>query len=142
MNKEDFDEYWEKNSADYIEHAKSIAFQDFTILTKKKLGQFVACIEIDSDDDFSFKIDSNNQLYYQKDFFSFEIYGNSKKDILKNSIQFIRDLKTIGCESKWQWLRDATIQKLNEGETCFSFGGNQTIDFYIKENIPQLKFKK
>lgn len=130
-NKENFDEYWEKHSLDYIEYAKSVALQDFNELSKIRLGKLVASISIDTDDDFYFENGT-----------SYKIYGNNKKEILKNSITFLQELKIQhGSQSKWDWLRNEAIQKLREGEINFSFGGNQQMDFYVSENNPRVQVK-
>ena len=44
--------------------------------------------------------------------------------------------------SKWEWLKNETIEKLRNGESCFQFGGNQEMDLMILENIPSIKLNK
>lgn len=128
---DNFDDFWKNNSQAYIEYAKSIAQQDFQELSKKRLGKFVAKIDINTDDDF----------YFEKGTY-FEFYGNTKKEILKNTIDFLQELKiTHGSQNKWQWLRDECIELIREGQTSFTFGGNQTMEFEITENSPQVKVK-
>jgi hypothetical protein len=134
MKQENFEDYWKKHQADYIDYAKSIALKDFNELSKLKAGKFVTRIKIDTDDDFCF---GDGDFYP-----SFEVYGNSKKEILKNTIDFIQNLKiTYGSQSKWEFLRDEAIQRLRKGEFNFSFGGNQRIDLFISENSPRVKLK-
>lgn len=137
----DFEEFWKEYGADYIANAKSIALADFKVLSKSTLGKFVADIMVGTDDDF-----------YLEGGDSFTVYGNTKKEILKNTISFLRNVKFANVpswakepngnikdsySSKWQWVKDEAIKRLEEGETSFSFGGNQTIELYISENIPQ-----
>lgn len=131
MENENFDDYWKKHKDDYIEHAKSIALQDFNELSKIRLGKLVATIDIETDDDF----------YFEKGT-SYKVYGNNKKEILKNSISFLQNLNILrGSQSKWDWLRNEAIDKLREGEMSFSFGGNQQMDFYVTENNPRVTLK-
>ena len=106
MNYEKFEDFWKENQNDYIEFAKKIAEQDFNVLKNAKKAKFVCYINIDSDDDFSF-IDKT---------FDFEVFGNSKKEILKNTIDFLMNLKLESYGNlqpynlhKWEWLRDETI---------------------------------
>ncbi len=139
MNYEKFEDFWKENQNDYIEFAKKIAEQDFNVLKNAKKAKFVCYINIDSDDDFSF-IDKT---------FDFEVFGNSKKEILKNTIDFLMNLKLESYGNlqpynlhKWEWLRDETIERLRNGETYISFGGNQQIDLSIYENKPITNLKK
>lgn len=128
---DNFDEFWKNNSQSYIDYAKSVAQQDFEELSKKRLGKYKATINIDTDDDFYF---ANGT--------SFEVYGNTKKEILQNSIEFLENLKiTHGSQSKWDWLRNECVQEIRNGNTSFTFGGNQTMEFDISENSPQVKVK-
>lgn len=128
---DNFDEFWAKNSQAYIDYAKSVAKQDFNELSKKRLGKFIATINIDTDDDFYFANGTQ-----------FEVYGDSQKEILKNSIEFLQNLNiTRGSQSKWQWLRDECVELIRQGQTSFNFGGNQTMDFDISENSPNVKVK-
>lgn len=128
---ENFDDFWKKHSADYIAHAKDLALKDFNELSKIRAGKLVASFSIDTDDDF----------YFEKGT-SYEVYGNNKKEILKNSISFLQKLTIIrGSQSKWDWLRDFAIEKLRDGEMSFSIGGNQTMEFHVTENLPRVKLK-
>lgn len=141
MNEKDFEEFWKEYGADYIANAKSIAMADFKVLSKTRLGKFVTNISIGTDDDFQLEGGT-----------SFTVYGDTKKEILKNTISFLRNLKFANVpswgkepngnikdsySSKWNWVKEEAIKRLEEGETSFSFGGNQTIDLFISENVPQ-----
>lgn len=139
MKYESFEQFWQEHQKDYIEFAKKAAQEDFNALNQVKKGKYICTFSIDSDDDFVF-VDKT---------FDFEVFGNSKKEILKNTIDFLLNLKlenygksTHPNLSKWEWLRDETIDRLRNGETYISFGGNQQIDLSIHEYSPQTKLKK
>lgn len=139
MKYESFEQFWQDHQKDYIEFAKKAAQEDFNALNQVKKGKYICTFSIDSDDDFAF-VDKT---------FDFEVFGNSKKEILKNTIDFLLNLKlenygksTHPNLSKWEWLRDETIDRLRNGETYISFGGNQQIDLSIHEYSPQTKLKK
>lgn len=139
MTPTNFEEFWKENQKDYIEFAKKTAREDFASLNNLKKGKYVCNISIESDDDFSF-VDKT---------FNFEVFGNSKKEIFKNTIDLLLNLK-LECygkpvhynQSKWDWLKDETIERLRNGETYISFGGNQQIDLSISEHVPSTKLKK
>ena len=137
-----FDEFWEKHGDAYIEHAKSIANEDFKRLNS---GKFVANIEIETDDDFCLEGGT-----------SFSIYANSKKESLKKTIIHLKDIKfdyipewakkSDGSleeryTSKWTHIKDEAMKRLVNGETSISLGGNQTIEIDIRENNPSLSIK-
>lgn len=139
MNYDNFEQFWKEHQKDYIEFAKKTAQEDFNVLQKKQKNKFICYINIDSDDDFSF-VDNT---------FKFEILGNSKKEIYKNTIEFLMNLQleTYGAsshpnQSKWEWLRNETIERLREGESFIQFGGNQQMDLMILENTPSTKLNK
>ena len=139
MNYDNFEQFWKEHKKDYIQFAKKTAQEDFNALQKKQKNKFICYIKIDSDDDFSF-VDNT---------FQFEVLGNSKKEIYTKTIDFLMNLQleTYGKSShpnlsKWEWLRNETIAKLRNGESCFQFGGNQEMDLMILENIPSIKLNK
>ena len=136
MKLTNFDDFWNEHKNDYIEHAKQLALSDFKSLNTKKNGKFICQFWINSDDDFSFVDDS----------FSFSVYGNTKKELLKNTIDFLLNLKLTPYSEfnkyKWEWLRDETITRLRKGETDISFGGNQEIYLSLSENKPTTTLKK
>lgn len=140
-----FDEFWEKHGSAYIEHAKSIANEDFKRLNSVKNGKFIIKIDIETDDDFCLKGGT-----------SFFIYANSKKDAFKKTIIHLRDIqfdnipewakKSDGSleeryTSKWTHIKDEAMKLLVNGETYISLGGNQTIEIEIRENKPSLSIK-
>lgn len=127
-----FDEFWKKHEQKY----KSLAQQDFE---KLQQGAFCAMVRINTDDDFSLDIGEN-----------ISVYGNSKKDVIKNLIKTLENAQFTYCKTwsviskdveqkgdyskNWFFIRDEAIKELKAGNTNIEFGGNQTIEISIFEN--------
>lgn len=141
-----FEEFWDSYGADYIAHIKTVALQDFNAINNTPADKLVANIDIGTDDDFSLEGGE-----------SFKVYGKNYKEILKNTISFLKQIKfsfvpqwakeTNGSikdsySIKWYYMRDQAIKNLEEGNTSFSFGGNQTIEIHISNNIPVVSLEK
>lgn len=125
----DFDEFWEKNKDKYIDIIKLQAMNDFQILNSQDL--YIAHVYIDSDDDFT--LDCGDSI---------GVSGKTKKEVEDNLVKALSSAKLTYINGNhaesWFYIRDNAIKNIKKGETSFSFGGNQTIEYYIVENKPSI----
>lgn len=137
----DFDTYWAEKQAEYLKIAKNLALQDFLKIQEK--SNFVAHINIDSDDDF--QLDSGLNLTAK---------GNTKKEAIENIIKQLKEAKltyvngatvingqvsqNYSKAEAWFSIRDYAIKQFNRGNTNFTYGGNHVIEGYVIENTLHL----
>lgn len=128
-----FDNFWAENKNQYIEFIKSKAMEDFKVIYSNE--KYQASISIDSDDDFT--LDCGDSI---------KVQGKTLLEAANNLIEALNKAKLTyinGDHDKdWFNLRNESIKCIKEGQTSFSFGGNQTVDVLISKNLLFMDFYK